>query len=584
MSTLDNAAPPDTPTPEQPTTAELREQRHHEIVDPTHPTLHPALSDEQLELVARYATCRVYELGETMFRHGQRDAPFIVLKAGKVDIYERNSPTQRTLIANVIPRRFIGDLSMFTGEPTVAECEAGERCEAYVLERPALRRLITEHAEIGELILKCLIDRREWLQGQELGQVKVIGSLLDKDAFALRDFLSRNGIMFRFLDLDEDEESRTLLKQFDIAPEQTPVLVHSKGVEREPTIEHVAGQIGLCPPLKDEPCFDLVVVGGGPGGLGAAVYAASEGVRTLVLEGRYPGGQAGASNRIENYLGFPTGVNGKDLAQRAVIQAKKFDATVVCPRRALSLSFDGDEKVLELCNGEVVRGRAVVLACGADYRRLGNCVDDYLNRGVYYGATHTEAERCRGDTAVVVGGGNSAGQAAVHLAKFASSVKMIIRRPDLSKGMSRYLAERIEQTDNIDLVGCREVVDCTVRDDRLNGVVVRDTEGSGKQETIDARAVFVLIGADPRTDWLNGCVGLDENGFIVTGTDAERHANFPEHWGGDDRRPWHLESTRPGVFAVGDVRHGAVNRVAAAIGEGGQSVTFVHRALAAQAR
>ncbi|MEM8494515.1 MAG: FAD-dependent oxidoreductase [Planctomycetota bacterium] len=570
------------PAPESDTdTCQPAPAEHPEIVEPTHPTLHPALSDTQLECVASLGACRVYKKGETIFRHGQRDAPFVVLKAGGANIFERQACGTRTLIAKVIERRFIGDLAMFTGEPTLAECEAAERCEAYALDRHQLRKLINDHADTGELILKCLMERREWLRGNEIGYIRVIGSRFDPKAYDLRDFLSRNGVMFHFLDLEEQsEQTKRMLGYFDVTPEQTPVLIHSAGVEREPTIDHVANQLGLCPDLDPDEVWDVAVVGGGPGGLGAAVYAASEGLKTLVLEGRSPGGQAGQSSRIENYLGFPTGLSGLELAQRAVLQAKKFGALLVNPRRAVSLHDTKDLKTLTLCDGSKVKARSIVLACGADYRKLPSCPERYDNKGVYYGASHTEAERCEGETAVVIGGGNSAGQAAVNLAKHAACVKLVIRRGGLEATMSDYLIQRVTATKKIELVTHREIEACH-GDDKLDAVTLCDSRTKQGCETIDACAVFAMVGADPRTDWLHGCVGLDDKCFVVTGQAAEAHPDFADHWGDTSRRPGHLETTRPGIFAVGDVRHGAINRVAAAIGEGGMAVTFVHRALAA---
>ncbi|MEM7575994.1 MAG: FAD-dependent oxidoreductase [Planctomycetota bacterium] len=557
--------------------------RHIEIVDPTHPTLHPALSDAQLEQVAALGACRVYEPGEQLFKHGQRDAPFIVLKTGSAKVYEAQACGERTHIADVIARRFIGDLSMFTGEPTLAECEASERCEAYQLDRHQLRKLINNHADTGETILQCLMARREWLRGNEIGYIRVVGSRFDPKAYDLRDFLSRNGVMFHFVDLEtESDSSQRMLEYFGITPAQTPVLIHSAGVEREPTIEHVAHQLGLSPDLNPDELWDVAVVGGGPGGLGAAVYAASEGLKTLVLEGRSPGGQAGQSSRIENYLGFPTGLSGLELAQRAVLQAKKFGALLVNPRRAVKLHDTTDVKTLTLCNGQTVRARSVVLACGADYRKLESCPEQYDGQGVYYGASHTEAERCKNETAIVVGGGNSAGQAAVNLAKHAQCVKLVVRRAGLEDTMSDYLIKRIMATKNIELVPHREIKACH-GEGQLTGVTLCDSRTGDACETINAHAVFAMVGADPRTDWLHGCVGLDEKCFVVTGQHAEAHPDFAAHWGDTDRRPGHLETTRPGIFAVGDVRHGAINRVAAAIGEGGMAVTFVHRSLAANA-
>ncbi|MEM8782744.1 MAG: FAD-dependent oxidoreductase [Planctomycetota bacterium] len=581
MSAHEVSTPPCPPSPVLDDDHHYTVSRHPNLVDPTHPRLHPKLTEDQLCEVAQYAACQRFEPGQLLFKQGQRHAPFVVLRQGKVNVYDKQTPHHRVLIAHCIAGRFIGDLSMFTGEPTIAMCEAAQECEAYVLTQAQLRQLITEHAAVGEIILKCLMDRREWLRGEKLGHVKVVGSRYDRDAFKLRDFLSRNGILHHFLELEaQSEQTKEMLAYFDVTEDQCPVLIHSAGVEREPTIDHVAKQLGLCPELHEDKLWDVAIVGGGPGGLGAAVYAASEGLSTLVLEGQSPGGQAGQSSRIENYLGFPTGLSGLDLAQRAVLQAKKFGALLVNPRSAVQLRDTKEEKTLTLDDGTTVRAKAVVLACGADYRKLDSCADRFDGKGVYYGASHTEAERCNGETAIVVGGGNSAGQAAVNLAKHADLVKLIIRRADLSATMSDYLIKRIAATPNIELLPFREIRDCH-GDQKLDGVTLCDSRTKESCEQVHACAVFVMIGADPRTDWLRGCVGLDPKCFVLTGQAAEAHPDFAEHWGGTDRKPGHLETTRPGIFAVGDVRHGAINRVAAAIGEGGMAVTFVHRALAA---
>jgi len=551
-----------------------------ELVDPAHPQLHPRLSDDHLEIVGRYGKCCVYEPGDMLFNHGQRDAPFVVLKSGKVDIYERLSADSRQLIAHVIEKRFIGDLSMFTGEPTVAEAEAIEPCEAFILTREQLRKLITEHTYVGEIILQCLIARRDWLRGNELGAVKLVGSRYSDDCYALRDFLTRNGVIHRFYDLEDDAESQTLLEEFGIAPEDTPVMFCAEGVDRNPTIAEVARKIGLDQELNEEHVYDVVIVGGGPGGLGAAVYAASEGLDTLVIESRYPGGQAGASARIENYLGFPMGLSGGELTEKAVLQAKKFGATIINPRQAVALEASGLINTLTLDNGDKVRGRVVVLACGADYRRLDGCTQEFEGKGVYYGTTYTETDRFAGKDVAVVGGGNSAGQAAVYLAKHARRVFQIIRRPDLSKGMSRYLADRIGKTQNIELITEAEVSECG-GGTGLERVVARPIDGcDGSPRSLEVEALFVMIGVDPRTDWLQDCVGLDEKGFVLTGMDAVPHPKFADHWTDTSRPPAHLETTRPGVLAVGDLRSGSTNRVAAAIGEGGMAVTFCHRMLA----
>jgi len=551
--------------------------RAEDIVDPEHPVLHPVLDERQMGELAAVATCREYACGDVMFTHGQRDAPLIVLETGSVDIFDRTQPGD-TLIARVIAGRFIGDLSMFTGEPTVAECVASEPVRALLIERPALRRLIAESGDVGDLVFRTLIARREWLDGHGLGRIKLIGSRWSEQTFRLRDFLSRNRLMFRFYDLDADAEVDRMLAAFGIAVEETPVLICPKGVHRNPTIEEVADNFGLRTTVDAERVADVVVVGGGPGGLAAAVYAASEGLDTLVIEADSPGGQAGTSSKIENYLGFPTGLSGDELTQRAVLQARKFGVTLSSPRRVDRIDCDAAYKRITLDSAEVVTARSVVIAVGADYRRLPcpQC-DEFDGVGVYYGASHQEAQQCRDEAVVVVGGGNSAGQAAVNLSQTAARVFLVIRRDSLAETMSRYLIDRIDRCENVELVTESELTGFD-GDGRLERVTMTRRDGATRE--LDTRSVFVMIGADPRTEWLRGCVGLDRKGFVVTGEAARQHAEFVEHWGENDRQPYLLETTRPGVFAVGDVRAGSVKRVASAVGEGSMAVSYVHQHLA----
>ena len=429
-----------------------------ELVDPTHPTLHPALTEAQLECIARFAVCQEFEPGDVLFKHGQREAPFIVLESGKADIYERLADGSRRLIAVVIADRFIGDLSMFTGQPTLAECEAAEHCRTLVMDRAKLRELIAHHSDVGDVILRCLIERREWLKGNDIGYAKLVASRWSPEAFRLRDFLSRNQILFRYYDVETDDEAALLLEQFNITPDQTPVLICSSGVTRNPTVEELADHLGFKPKLDDAPRYDLAVVGAGPGGLAAAVYGASEGLSTLVIESDSPGGQAGASSKIENYLGFPTGVSGQELTQRALLQARKFGVTLSNPTRVSDIVCEGDFKLLRLSDDKTIEARSVVIATGARYRKLDapGCAE-LEGSGVYYGASHTEAVQCSGEHIIVVGGGNSAGQAAIHLAQHAKHVYIIIRRDTLDATMSRYLIDRIERTNNIELVAQTEL-------------------------------------------------------------------------------------------------------------------------------
>jgi thioredoxin reductase (NADPH) len=422
-----------------------------------------------------------------------------------------------------------------------------------------------------------MVTRREWLRGQGLGYERLIGKRASGEAFAIRELLERNLIPFSWHDIDTDEESKALLDRLGIGPDECPVLVRTHNVMRCPTVTQVADELGLRAKV-DQQTFDVVVLGAGPAGLATAVYASSEGISTLVIERFAPGGQAGTSARIENYLGFPTGLSGSDLTQRATLQARKFGAVISSAHEGCRFSEPTGDGLcpLVLADGQRVTARLIVLATGADYRRLpAEGAGGFEGRGLYYAATHLEALQASGEEVVVVGGGNSAGQAVVNLASYARRIHLVVRR-SLSATMSRYLIDRIEAAENVVI---REA--CEVKalhgGDELEAVTIIDRAGSERR--LEATAVFAMIGAAPRTEDLAGLVGLDDKGFIVTGEDARLHQSFAEHRNGDDRRPLLLETTRPDVFAAGDVRSGSTKRVSAAVGDGALVVRSIHEAL-----
>ncbi|MGF1473387.1 MAG: FAD-dependent oxidoreductase [Rubrobacteraceae bacterium] len=553
--------------------------------DPDDLALFPRLSGSQLQKVAARAGRRELGTGDLLFDQGQRDAPFYVVEEGSVDFYDTR-PGDERYFAKCKAGTFVGDTAIFTGEPTVASCVAAEPCRVLMMSREELRRLVAEHPDVGDLILQTMTARREWLEGYGYGQVRLIGSRFSREAFELRNFLSRNRIPNRWHDIENDEESQVLLEGLGVRPEETPVLVRTQGVMRHPTLTDVAHELGLRATVEPEP-YDLVVLGAGPAGLAASVYAASEGLNTLALDAYAPGGQAGTSSRIENYLGFPTGLSGDELAERATLQARKFGAVLSSLHGFRNLeAAGGDEdgpneqlKTLELEDGQTLRARAVIIATGAEYRRLpAEGAEDFEGSGVYYAATYAEALQCAGDEVVVVGGGNSAGQAALNLARHARRVYLVVRRDSLVETMSRYLTDRIERNADIELVTNSELSAFHGEDGRMSAVTTVDSR-DGTERTLEPRAVFAMIGAVPRTETLKGVVGLDERGFVVTGEDASRHPDFGRHWT-DVRQPYLLETTRPGVFAAGDARSGSTKRVASAVGEGSMVVTYVHRVLA----
>jgi thioredoxin reductase (NADPH) len=546
-----------------------------DFLDPDHPTLFPRLTPEQIEYLAEIGTHETYSRGDLVFEHGQRETPLYVVIGGALDIIDQ-APEGDRYFTQCQEATFAADISMFTGEPTLAAGFAAETTTLLAIEKEDLRRVVATATELGDLLLRTMVTRREWLQGRGLGQQKLIGSRRSGEAFAVRELLERNLVPFTWHDLATDEESRILLDGLGIDDADCPVLVRSDEVIRRATVTSIADELGLRANV-DGQSFDVVVLGGGPAGLAAAVYAASEGLSTLVVERFAPGGQAGTSARIENYLGFPTGLSGSELTRRATLQARKFGAVISSVHEASQVSEPNDEDLREirLADDQRVRGRSVVLAPGADYRRLpAENADRFEGQGLYYAATHVEAQQCSGEEVVVVGGGNSAGQAVVNLAGHATQVHIVARRR-LELAMSRYLIDQIEAKANVNVwTGCE--VRALEGDDELEAVVI---SGAGPDRRVETSAVFAMIGASPRSEGLVDYVGQDDKGFLVTGEEAGRHPDFSRHWDGADRGPLMLESTRRGVFAIGDVRRGSTKRVAAAVGDGALVVRSIHTSL-----
>jgi thioredoxin reductase (NADPH) len=528
--------------------------------------------------IARLSACTdavstVYHDGQTLFAVGERDMKFFVVKSGAVEIVDYSGDAPRQVVVHP-PGQFTGDVSHLTGAPAVVSAIARGACEVVEVSGDALRRVLNQCPDLSDVILQAFIARRQLLhQSPAFIGLRVIGSRYSADTFRVRDFLARNRALFTWVDLEAEPQVDRLLKQFGVTEADTPVVACAHMLLlRNPSNRELADAIGVRQ-APDEAMYDLAVVGAGPAGLAAAVYGASEGLRTVVLEQTAPGGQAGASMRIENYLGFPMGLTGSELAGRAVLQANKFGARLSVPTGATRLEFDKAYSILRLDGGETVVAKCLLIATGAEYRRLGveGC-ERFEGTGVYYAATPSEARLCRGAQVVLVGGGNSAGQAAVFLAGHAGRVLLLIRGDDLYKNMSSYLARRIEQTSNIELL-CNTTVRRMRGDGHLAAVeIVNGKTGEGR--TVETPAVFSFIGAAPRTDWLPPEVERDAKGFVTTGPAV---ADSP-HWTAR-RRPFLLETSRPGVFAAGDVRSGSVKRVASAVGEGAMAVQFVHEYL-----
>ena len=546
------------------------------FLDPGDPILFPRLTEAQIERLAESAETLSLSPGEVVFAQGERDAPLYVVLSGAIDVID-GQPDGDRYFTQCQPGTFAADVSMFTGEPTIARGVAAEETKLLSVQPDALRALVAGSDELGDLLLRTMITRREWLLGQGLGYARLIGRRSSGEAFAIRELLERNLVPFSWHDIDSDAESRALLERLGIGSTESPVLVRTHNVLRSPTVAQVATELGLRAQV-DGRSFDVVILGAGPAGLATAVYASSEGLATLVIERFAPGGQAGTSARIENYLGFPTGLSGSELTQRATLQAQKFGAVISSAHGGcrFATSKAGDLRDLRLGDGQELRARCVVLAVGADYRQLpAEGAERFQGLGLYYAATHMEALQVSGEDVVVVGGGNSAGQAVVNLTAHARRIHLLVRRP-LDATMSRYLVDRIEGADNVEIWEGWEVEALHGREE-LEAVTIVGRDG--RESRLPTAAVFAMIGASPRTADVDGLVGLDEKGFIVTGEDARRHSSFTEHREGGDGQPLLLETTRPDVFAIGDVRRGSTKRVASAVGDGALVVRSLHEAL-----
>ena len=535
----------------------------------------PKLNDEQIAKLGRYAGAspKKFRAGEALFHAGDRDAKFFVIKSGEIELVDDTGDEAKT-IRVLGAGEFTGDVGHLTGNPKVVSAVAKTDCEVYEISDNALHEILNQDPQLSDVILQAFIARRQLMR--EMGEfvgLRVIGSRYSRDTFRIRDFLAKNRVMFTWLDLEGDPAVAQMLQQFGVTEADTPIVaLANRMLLRNPSSRELAEAIGIRRPIE-QTVYDLAIVGSGPAGLAAAVYGASEGLNTVVLERTAPGGQAGSSMRIENYLGFPTGITGSELSDRAVLQADKFGARISIPTPVLKLSFDNAYSVLELDDGETVVAKCLLIASGAEYRRLGveGCAQ-FEGNGVYYAATPNEAQMCRASDVAIVGGGNSAGQAAVYLAQNARRVFLLIRGDDLCKTMSAYLAHRILNTPNIEILRCTEVTSM-LGDGHLNSVEILN-KTTGKKRILQIAALFSFIGAVPRTDWLPSEIEKDEKNFVRTGIDL---ANSP-HWT-TKRQPFLLETSRPGVFAAGDVRSGSVKRVASAVGEGAMAVQFVHEYL-----
>ena len=540
--------------------------------------LFPTLTPSQIARIAAAGKRRRITAGEMLIKQGEVAAGLFVLVSGEIEIIQP-SPQGDVLITSHTPGSFTGELNMLSGRRALVCGKVSKDGEVIELDRHSLQQLVQTDVELSEIIMRAFILRRLELIAHGIGDVVLVGSSHSPGTLRIKEFLTRNGHPYSYIDLDRDEGVQDLLDKFHVKIDEIPVLIcRGTLVLRNPSNPQVADCLGLNPDIDESQLRDVVVIGAGPSGLAAAVYAASEGLDVLVIETSAPGGQAGSSSKIENYLGFPTGISGQELAGRAYTQAQKFGAEMIIARSAVKLACTKRPYAIEIDGGAHIPARAIVIATGAQYRRLPlDNLSQFEGIGVYYGATYIEAQLCDDEEVIVVGGGNSAGQAAVFLSNTAKHVHVLVRSSGLTDTMSRYLIRRIEESPKITLHPFTEI-DRLEGNGRLECVRWRNNK-TGATEVHRIHHVFLMTGASPNTGWLDGCVSLDDKGFIKTGPELLPEDLRTSQWP-LSRSPYLLEASLPGVFAVGDARANNVKRVAAAVGEGSISIHLVHRVLA----
>ena len=554
-----------------------------ELRSPTLPNLandeqmFPKLTPAQVARIAARGRKRPIHQGELLVEQATTELPFFVVLSGEIEAV-RPTGTEETFVTAVGPNQFTGEVTVLTGRRALVRLRVSQSGEVIELNRENLLALVQGDSELSEIFMRAFILRRLRLVAEGLGDVVLVGSRYSAGTLRIKEFLMRNSHPYSYIDLERDPDVENLLEHFKIGPKDIPVVIcRGTLVLRNPSNREVADCLGFNDAIDQTQVRDLVVVGAGPAGLAAAVYGASEGLDVLVLETESPGGQAGSSSKIENYLGFPTGISGQELAGRAYAQAEKFGAHVVIARAAGRLACATKPYVVEVDENLKISGRAVVIASGVEYRKLPIAnLARFENAGIYYAATFLEAQLCGDSEVVVVGGGNSAGQAAVFLSQTAKHVCVVIRGACLAKTMSRYLIRRIEETQNISVHPRMEIA-ALEGGDRLECVQWRNNQ-TGETKMHATRHLFLMTGAVPNTRWLDGCVALDEKGFIKTGSDLSQDDLKAGLWP-LTRPPHPFETSLPGVFAVGDVRCGSVKRVSSAVGEGSVAISFVHQAL-----
>lgn len=536
----------------------------------------PKLTPAQIGRIAAHGRTRSVRPGDVLIEQGDTSVPFFVVITGEVEIV-RPFGTNETLITIHGDREFTGEVNMLSGRRSLVRVRASKPGEVIELDHKDLLGLVQTDSELSDILMRAFILRRVELIAAGVGDLILIGSVHSAGTLRIKEFLMRNGHPYSYIDLEQDPDVQNLLDSFQIVASDVPVLIcRGQVVLRNPSNQEIADCLGFNESIDQAQIRDLVVVGAGPTGLAAAVYGASEGLDVVVLETSSPGGQAGSSSKIENYLGFPTGISGQDLAGRAYIQAQKFGAKMLIAK-ATRIVCDHRPYIVEVENGNRIQARTVLIATGAQYRKLPlKNLSQFEGAGVYYGATFVERQLCGGDEIIVVGGGNSAGQAAVFSAQTAKRVHILVRSAGLAASMSRYLIRRIEESPNIIVQPHTEIV-ALEGNHHLESVRWRNSE-TGQTEENKIRHVFVMTGADPNTGWLNGCIVLDEKGFINTGPDLSSENLSAADWS-LKRQPYLLETSLPGIFAAGDVRGGSIKRVASAVGEGSTAISFVHKVI-----
>jgi thioredoxin reductase (NADPH) len=547
----------------------------------TDPYLSPPLEERHLALLRRWGQERPTVAGQVLFREGDRASEFLVVLSGAVRVVDHEAGTVREL-ATFGPSGFLSELTTFTGERLFATAVVSEAGSVLAVPAERLHEAIAQDQELSDLIVQTVLRRRQWLLQHRTG-MQIVGSRSSPDARRLRDFAARNGLPHVWVDLDTDPAAGTLLADQGLSPGDGPVVLMRGGeVLRNPSNSQLARAAGFGMGALPERTFDVAVVGAGPAGLAASVYGASEGLATAVVDGLGVGGQIGTTTKVENYLGFPVGVSGREFAERALLQALRFGARLLVPGTAVGLSRRGDDYLIRLDAGAELTARTVILATGVTYRQLDAVgLDRFEGTGVFYTPLAAQDQVPPGEPVVIVGGGNSAGQAATWLADHGHQVTIVIRGEGLSASMSEYLIERIDRHAGIRIMS-RSVVREVDGTGRLERATVEDLAGSARR-TIPAAALFILIGAEPHTQWLTDAIELDSHGFVVTGHDLSGGVRTEPAWDELGRDPYLLEASLPGVFAVGDVRSGSVKRVASAVGEGSIAIRFASEHLSRHA-